>query len=145
MILAHIARRMVSLNRELNRAITSPSIPARGSLSLRHFRREEIFVDLRKTLSRLMFLPAALVVLPAFIVGVAAYREAFRRAIYGRRFEVIAYPPDWQSALAGAALALAAFFIALHALRRLVNLGFRITGRLASKKRKATEYPNWPD
>ena len=102
-------------------------------------------MDLRKTLSRLILVPAALAVLPAFIVGVAAYREAFRRAIHGRRFEVIAYPPDWQCALAGAALALAAFFIALHALRGLVNLGFRITGSLAPKNNKPSEQPNWPD
>jgi len=102
-------------------------------------------VDLRKTLSRLIVVPAALAVLPAFIVGVAAYREAFRRAIYGRRFEVIAYPPDWQSALAGAALALGAFFTALYVLRRLVNLGFRIGGRLMPKKDKRSEYPTWPD
>jgi hypothetical protein len=102
-------------------------------------------VDLRKTLSRLMFVPAALAALPAFIVGVAAYREAFRRAIYGRRFEVIAYPPDWQSALAGVALALGAFFIVLYTLRRLVNLGFRITGRLVPKNNKSSDYPHWPD
>jgi hypothetical protein len=101
-------------------------------------------VDLRKTLSRLTVVPAALVVLPAFIVGVAGYREAFRRAIYGRRFEVIAYPPDWQCALAGVALALVAFFIALYFLRRLVNLGFRLTGSLGSEK-KPLNYPNWPD
>jgi hypothetical protein len=102
-------------------------------------------VDLRKTLSRLIFVPAALTVLPAFIVGVAAYREAFRRAIYGRRFEVIAYPPDWQCALAGVALALGAFVIALYALRGLVNLGFRITGSLVPKKNKPSESPTWPD
>jgi hypothetical protein len=101
-------------------------------------------MDLRKTLSRLIVLPAALVVLPGFIVGVAAYREAFRRAIYGRRFEVIAYPPDWQCALAGVALAVAVFFIVLYALRWLVNLGFQITERLAPKKNKPSEYPNWP-
>lgn len=101
-------------------------------------------MDLRKTLSRLIVLPAALAVLPAFIVGVAAYREAFRRAIYGRRFEVIAYPPDWQCALAGVALAVAVFFIVLYALRRLVNLGFRITEKVAAKKNKPSEYPNWP-
>lgn len=100
-------------------------------------------MDLRKTLSRLIVVPAALAVLPAFIVGVAAYREAFRRAIYGRRFEVIAYPPDWQCALAGVALAFGAFFIVLYALRRLVNLGFRITERLAPKKNRPSEYPNW--
>jgi len=102
-------------------------------------------VDLRKMLSRLIVVPAALAVLPAFIVGVAAYREAFRRAVYGRRFEVIAYPPDWQCALAGVALALGAFLIALYALRGLVNLGFRITGRLVPKKNKTAEFPTWPD
>ena len=102
-------------------------------------------MDLRKALFRLIFVPAALTVLPAFIVGVAAYREAFRRAIYGRRFEVIAYPPDWQCALAGVALALGAFFIALYALRGLVNLGFRITGSLVPKKNKPSESPTWPD
>lgn len=102
-------------------------------------------MDLRKTLSRLIVVPAALAVLPAFIVGVAAYREAFRRAIYGRRFEVIAYPPDWQCALAGVTLALGVFFIALYALRGMVNLGFRITERLVRKKNKPAEYPTWPD
>ncbi|HVO84781.1 MAG TPA: hypothetical protein VMU60_10185 [Syntrophobacteria bacterium] len=102
-------------------------------------------MDLRKTLSRLMVVPAALAVLPAFIVGVATYREAFRRAVYGRRFEVIAYPPDWQCVLAGMALAFAAFFIALYALRGLLNMGFRITGRLVPKKNRPSEYPTWPD
>jgi hypothetical protein len=115
-----------------------------GTRSQRFGRSEEP-VDLRKTLSRLTVVPAALVVLPAFIVGAAAYREAFRRAIYGRRFEVIAYPPDWQCALAGVALALGAFFIAFYALRGLVNLGFRIMRGLASEKNKSSEYPNWPD
>ena len=102
-------------------------------------------MDVRKTLSRLIVVPAALVVLPAFIVGVAAYREAFRRAIHGRRFEVIAYPPDWQCALAGVTLALGAFLLALYALRGLVNLGCRITERLGRKKNKPLEYPTWPD
>lgn len=102
-------------------------------------------MDLRKMLSRLIVVPAALAVLPAFIVGVAAYRESFRRAIYGRRFEVIAHPPDWQSALAGVAVAFGAFFIALYALRGLVNLGFRIAGRLGPKRNKSSEYPTWPD
>jgi hypothetical protein len=102
-------------------------------------------VDLRKIISRLIVVPAALAVLPAFVVGVAAYRETFRRAIYGRRFEVIAYPPDWQCALAGVVLALCAFFIAFHALRWLVNLGFRIAGRLGPKRNNPSEYPTWPD
>jgi hypothetical protein len=102
-------------------------------------------MDLRKTLSRLVVVPAAAAILPAFAVGVAAYRQAFRKAIYGRRFEVIAYPPDWQCALAGAVAALVAFLIVFFLFRGLVNLGFRITAGAASRKGKPPEYPSWPD
>jgi hypothetical protein len=84
-------------------------------------------MDLRKTLSRLVVVPAAAAILPSFAVGVAAYRQAFRKAIYGRRFEVIAYPPDWQCALAGVVAALVAFLIVFFLFSGLVNLGFRIT------------------
>jgi hypothetical protein len=102
-------------------------------------------MDLRKTLSRLVVVPAAAAILPSFAVGVAAYRQAFRKAIYGRRFEVIAYPPDWQCALAGVVAALVAFLIVFFLFRGLVNLGFRITAGTASRKGKAPEYPSWPD
>jgi hypothetical protein len=102
-------------------------------------------MDLRKTISRLVVVPAAAAILPSFAVGVAAYRQAFRRAVYGRRFEVIAYPPDWQCALAGAVVALIAFLVVLFGLRALVNLGFRITAGAASRKSKPPEYPSWPD
>jgi hypothetical protein len=102
-------------------------------------------MDLRKTLSRLAVVPAAAAILPSFAVGVAAYRQTFRKAIYGRRFEVIAYPPDWQCALAGVAAALVAFLIVLFLFRGLVNLGFWITTGTTSKRGKPREYPSWPD
>ena len=102
-------------------------------------------MDLKKALSLLVIIPAAAIVLPAFVVGVAAYREAFRKAVSGRGFDIVVYPPDWQSTLAGVALALIAFLVALYGLRRLVNLGLRLAGHIVFKKRKASEYPSWPD
>ena len=102
-------------------------------------------MDLRKTLSRLVIVPAAAAILPSFAVGVAAYRQVFRKAIYGRRFEVIAYPPDWQCALAGVTVALVTFLVVFFLLRGLVNLGFRITTGGASRKSKPPEHPSWPE
>ncbi len=102
-------------------------------------------MDLRKTLSRLVVVPAAATILPSFALGVAAYRQALRKAVYGRRFEIIAYPPDWQCALAGLLVALVAFLIVFFGLRGLVNLGFRIATGATSRKNKPPEYPSWPD